>query len=1012
MAIEFATGYVSLIPSLKGAGKSISSQLGGINMAPIGAKMGNALGMKLGAGMKTSMKSQISSAIFAPVTSAIEKQSVATRNLGTAEMDLSKARGKQQSAQAKVATAEEKLATLREGGTATSGELKVAEADLNAAKVALADSNLRVGSSEDAATRAKEAATAANSGYIESLKKSSTVTGRLETALPVIGARIQEVGGQWKSAGKRIGGVGATLTKKITAPVGIAVTAVGGLTAALGWGRLVGLDSAQAQLKGLGYNTEEVGRISGQVTKAIEGGMTTMAEGTAVAAGALAAGVKEGSELEGYIQRVGNAAVGANRPVGEMAQIFNRVQGSGKLMTQELNMVEDGMPGFASAMAKSLGVPQAEFRKMVTAGEVSSKDFMGVMDDFAGGMAEASANSWDGLVKNTMAYVGIIGEALLGGVFGDAKTAIADFQGWLKSDDIQTWAADMGAKIGDTFGKIVEAVKGAITWWQNLSPAVKSAIVGFAGFLVVAGPILMVVGKIVMTIGGLITAFGSVVSAVGAAIPVIKALNVVMKANVIGIVITAIAALVAGLIWFFTQTDIGREIWGGFVIWLKELWTGVSTFFSELWTNITTFFTEAWANIVAFFEGAGPALAESWAAMWQGIADFFTGIWEGIKTFLGAAFEFIKNIFFMFHPVGIIIANWQPIKDFLVMLWEGIKTAVAVALAWIGSTIASISAGISSAWNATWSAIGAFLAAIWTGIKNAVGAAVNWVRDTVARVVNNIRSTWNTTWSNIGALLAAVWAGIKAAVSSAVNNVRSVISSVIRGIQSVWASVWGAIRSVFSAIWGNIVSAASGFMSSVRSKFQSVMDFIGGIPSKVLGFFSGIGSTLIASGRSLIGGFLDGIMAGFNRAKDAVAGGLSKIRNLFPFSPAKEGPFSGRGWVAYSGLSIGATFSTSVADSLHDGRKDITDELGGIQNEFDDFSNEGFRVSSSVPDYEVGAAGGAAGGTLGMPSSLINIEHMTVDSDVRVKQVSQDLWDRANRANRSRGKVALGGVVV
>ncbi|MEJ7386038.1 hypothetical protein WL512_11940, partial [Staphylococcus epidermidis] len=83
-------------------------------------------------------------------------------------------------------------------------------------------------------------------------------------------------------------------------------------------------------------------------------GMTTMAEGTDVAAGALAAGVKQGKELEKYIKLVGDAAVGSNRPVSEMAMIFNRVQGQGKLMTQELNMIEEGMPGFSNAMAKHL----------------------------------------------------------------------------------------------------------------------------------------------------------------------------------------------------------------------------------------------------------------------------------------------------------------------------------------------------------------------------------------------------------------------------------------------------------------------------------------------------------------------------------------------------------------------------------------------------------------------------------------------------------------------------------
>ena len=35
MATELATAYISLIPELKGAGKSIASQLGGVDVAPV-----------------------------------------------------------------------------------------------------------------------------------------------------------------------------------------------------------------------------------------------------------------------------------------------------------------------------------------------------------------------------------------------------------------------------------------------------------------------------------------------------------------------------------------------------------------------------------------------------------------------------------------------------------------------------------------------------------------------------------------------------------------------------------------------------------------------------------------------------------------------------------------------------------------------------------------------------------------------------------------------------------------
>ena len=172
-----------------------------------------------------------------------------------------------------------------------------------------------------------------------------------------------------RNVGNRLSKIGSSLTKKITLPAVGATTAVGGLVAALGWGRLKSMDEAEAKLRGLGYAAEDVARVTEQVRNAVQGTTMTMAEGTSVAAGALAAGVKEGAELERYIRLVGSAAVGANRQISDMALIFNRVQGSGRLMTQELNMIEEGMPGFAQAMADALGVTQAEFRKMVTEGK-------------------------------------------------------------------------------------------------------------------------------------------------------------------------------------------------------------------------------------------------------------------------------------------------------------------------------------------------------------------------------------------------------------------------------------------------------------------------------------------------------------------------------------------------------------------------------------------------------------------------------------------------------------------
>lgn len=372
------------------------------------------------------------------------------------------------------------------------------------------------------------------------------------------GTKLQGVGNQIKGVATKAESVGTSLTNSITKPAGIAVGAIGGLTAALGFKRLVGMDNAKAKLEGLGYSAKEVGTITGQVTKAIEGGMTTMAEGTDIAAGALAAGVKEGKELEHYIKLVGDAAVGANRPVSEMAMIFNRVQGQGKLMTQELNMIEEGMPGFSNAMAKHMGVSYEAFREMVTNGEVSSKEFLTVMDDFAGGMAAAQSKSFSGMMKNVKAYVGIIGESLLGGVFEKSKKSLSEFIDLLSSEEMGAWAERTGQKIGVAFTNIANNVQKLIGWFMGLNSTTKKLIGGFGLFLTALGPVILVFGKMAGVVAGLITNFGTFLTVVSKIGPALGFLS-----GPIGWVVLGLGALATAFVVAYKKSDRFREIING-----------------------------------------------------------------------------------------------------------------------------------------------------------------------------------------------------------------------------------------------------------------------------------------------------------------------------------------------------------------------------------------------------------------------------------------------------------------
>src|SRR5690606_7612272 len=212
--------------------------------------------------------------------------------------------------------------------------------------------------------------------YVQILPSARGISGSIQKAI------ASEALAAGKSAGRNIATAiadslskaGRTMTKYITTPAMAAATAVTGLVGALGFKRLVAMDEAQARLKGLGIQGKQLEIVMKSVKNAVTGTTFTMADGVYVAAGALAAGVKEGKELERYIKLVGDAAIGANVPITEMAQIFNRIQGQGKITRTELDMLEHRLPGFSQALMKHVGAGSQEaFFEMVRAGKVSTE---------------------------------------------------------------------------------------------------------------------------------------------------------------------------------------------------------------------------------------------------------------------------------------------------------------------------------------------------------------------------------------------------------------------------------------------------------------------------------------------------------------------------------------------------------------------------------------------------------------------------------------------------------------
>src|SRR5690625_1091379 len=182
---------------------------------------------------------------------------------------------------------------------------------------------------------------------------------------------------------------------------------------------------------------------------------------------------------------------------------------------------------------------------MVTEGKVSSSDFKDVMEDFAGGMAEEYSKTWDGMIDNTKAYVGIIGESFLQGVFEDSKKSLADFIEVLKSPEIQQRAAEMGEVAREAFTKMKDSIMGVVEWYQNLDDGQKTMLKRLGLVAVAGGRALEFVGKFTTGIGGLMQGSGKLAKAIGLSkgAGLLGALGGLGKAGVAGLAIAGVGAL-------------------------------------------------------------------------------------------------------------------------------------------------------------------------------------------------------------------------------------------------------------------------------------------------------------------------------------------------------------------------------------------------------------------------------------------------------------------------------------
>lgn len=293
--------------------------------------------------------------------------------------------------------------------------------------------------------------------------------------------------------------------------------------------------------------------------------------------------------------------------------------------------------------------------------------------ELSGAMGQASRES-DGL-ENVMGNLNEVGRQIQGNIGAPVLEAIIPAIQKI-TNSLMQWSE------GVNWDAFSSAVSGFITGIIDNGPTIISLIAGIAaGF---------VAWNVATTIQGVVSAINAFRTANEGATIAQLAMNAAMNANPIGIVITAITALIAiiGTLWVTNEdfraavTEIWENIKQAFVsAWeaIKAAWDNASAYFTVIWNAIKTIFapvkeyltgifSSTWESIKQIFSGFIDFLfgvfTGDWSRAWDGVKEIFKGVWNGIIGLLeGAVNIIIKGVNWLISQLNKIhfeIPDWVP----------------------------------------------------------------------------------------------------------------------------------------------------------------------------------------------------------------------------------------------------------------------------------------------------------------------------------------------------------------
>ena len=373
----------------------------------------------------------------------------------------------------------------------------------------------------------------------------------------------------------------------------------------------------------------------------------------------------------------------------------------------------------------------------------------------------------------------------------------------LAIQNMKTTAAELANNFMEKYGpqieKAIEKVQKGLEKW---APKIETGIKWLIDHLpeIEAGVVGIAAAFAGWKIAGVITAITTALAGMSAAEAVAAAktwlLNTALLANPIGLVVAAIAGLVAAFALLWNKSEKFRNFWKGLweeikkttekyigavvnffkAAWdkIQKAWSGVAGFFTDIWKKIKDIF----ANVAAWFNEKFEAAVDAIKTAWEVITGFFTGIWEGIKSVFAAVADWFRDKFET--AVNAIIAAWEIVTSFFKGIWEGITDTFSGVGAWFKDKFVNAWDNIRDAF----SSVTSFFSGVWDNIKGVFGNVSDWFKDKFTAAWQAVKDVFSTGGKIFDGIKDGILNGLKTVINGIINGINKVIAVPFNGLNA------------------------------------------------------------------------------------------------------------------------------------------------------------------------------------------------------------------------------------